>query len=68
MKTKQIKFNKGVNRINFPVLYPKDFRDEIRKIEKLKLPKYSCIGFESRYYKETKNTPEFTSFEVFIEK
>ena len=61
-KTEKIGFKRGINRINFPILYPGDFRDEIAKINKLKLPKYSVIGFEARYHKD------FDMFEVFIEK
>ncbi len=63
---KKIKFGKGVRKINFPILYPKDFRDEIRNIEKMKLPKYSAIGFEAIYYQEDKYREGFDIFQVFI--
>lgn len=65
MKKEKIRFSKGITRINFPVLFPGDFRDEISKIEKMKLPKHTCIGFEARYYRGKVN---FDVFEVFIEK
>jgi hypothetical protein len=67
-KQSKIVFKKGIARINFPVMFVGDFRDEIRKVERMKLPKYRVIGFEARYYEGNKNYPPFSNLEVFIEK
>lgn len=68
-KKEKIVFKKGITRINFPVLNPENFREEIKKAVKLGLPKYRCIGFEALYYqKRGGNHPEFSLFQVFITK
>jgi hypothetical protein len=67
-KSETIQFKKGIHRINFPVPYAVNFMEEVRKIEKLKLPKHSRIGFNWCEYKLNKNDPGFTHAEVYIEK
>jgi len=49
-KIKEVRFKRGVHRINFPVHETNPY-EAIRKIESLNLPKHRVIGYEFKIYK-----------------
>lgn len=67
---KKLKWDRGIRRINFPILFKGELAEAVMKeVFKLavgyKLPKHDLIGMEIRQYTGKK---KFTVAEVYIER